>query len=123
ISQEPNEIVVQRFFGDCRAQYGNQTDVAAASGECGIITTMLNRITAEHPDIMVTVSIVAWPEYYQLSAQIGAGDAPDVVTMHESAIPDFQSRGLLEPMGEDLRAAGVGPESFTEAGLKGVSMD
>lgn len=123
ISQEPNEIVVQRFFGDCRAQYGNRTDVSAASGECGIITTLLNKFNADNPDIKVTVSIVAWPGYNQLSAQIGAGDAPDVVTMHESAIPDFQSRGLLEPLDEDLRAVGVEPAAFTEAGLKGVSMD
>jgi multiple sugar transport system substrate-binding protein len=122
VSQAPNEIVVQRFFGDCRAQYGNQVDVAAASGECGIITTLLNKFSADNRDIRVTVSIVAWPGYNQLSAQIGAGDAPDVVTMHESAIPDFQSRGLLESMGAELRAAGVDPATFTEASLKGVSM-
>jgi len=122
ISQAPNEIVVQRFFGDCRAQYGQQTEVSSASGECGIITSLLNKFSADNPDIRVTVSIVAWPGYNQLSAQMGAGDAPDVVTMHESAIPDFQSRGLLEPIGEELRAAGVNPATFTEAGLKGVSM-
>jgi multiple sugar transport system substrate-binding protein len=123
VSQEPNEIVVQRFFGDCRAQYGRVTDVSAAESECGIITALLNRFSADNPDIRVTVSIVPWPGYNQLSAQIGAGDAPDVVTMHESAIPDFQSRGLLEPMGDELRAAGVDPGRFTDASLKGVSMD
>jgi multiple sugar transport system substrate-binding protein len=123
MSQAPNEIVVQRFFGDCRAQYGRQTDVSAAESECGIITALLNRFSADNPDIRVTVSIVPWPGYNQLSAQIGAGDAPDVVTMHESAIPDFQSRGLIEPMGDELRDAGIDPSSFTEASLKGVSMD
>lgn len=123
VSQAPNEIVVQRFFGACRAQYGEQTDVAAAHGECGIITTLLNRFSVENPDIRVTVTTVAWPGYNQLSAQLAAGDAPDVVTMHESAISDYQSRHLLEPMGEGLRAAGVDPASFTEASLKGVTKD
>ena len=123
VSQAPNEIVVQRFFGACEAEYGHETDLAAAEGECGIITTLLNRFSADNPDIRVTVSIVPWPGYNQLSAQIGAGDAPDVVTMHESAIPDFQSRGLLEPMGDELRSAGVDSASFTEAGLRGVTHD
>lgn len=122
-SQAHNELVVQRFFGSCRAEYGQQDDVAAAEGECGIITTLLNRFAAENPDIRLTVSTVAWPGYNQLSAQLGAGDSPDVVTMHESAIPDFQSRGLLEPMGEGLRAAGVDPGRFTEASRKGVTKD
>lgn len=122
ISQAPNEIVVQRFFGTCNAQYGTDTNVAAAQTECGIITTLLNRFRAENPDIKVTVSTVAWPGYNQLSAQIATGDAPDVVTMHESAIPDFQSRHLLEPMGDGLREVGVDPADFTEASLKGVTL-
>lgn len=122
-SQAPNEIVVQRFFGACRAQYGNQTDVAAAESECGIMTTLLNKFSADNPDIRVRVNTVPWPGYNQLSAQLAAGDAPDVVTMHESAIADYQSRNLLEPMGEGLRAVGVDPASFTEASLKGVTKD
>ncbi|MGH8494971.1 MAG: ABC transporter substrate-binding protein [Gammaproteobacteria bacterium] len=123
VSQAPNEIVVQRFFGACDAEYGRALDVSAAEGECGIITTLLNRFSAENPDIRVTVSIVPWPGYNQLSAQLGADDAPDVVTMHESAIPDFQSRGLLEPMEDALRAVGVDPAEFTEASLKGVTKE
>ena len=122
VSQAPNEIVVQRFFGQCQAQYGNHTDLASAQTECGIITTLINKFAAENPDIRVRVSTVAWPGYNQLSAQLVTNDAPDVVTMHESAIPDFQSRELLEPMGEGLRKVGIDPSSFTEASLKGVSI-
>lgn len=123
VSQAPNEIVVQRFFGACRAEYGSQTDVSSAHGECGIITTLLNRFAAENPDIKLRVSNVPWPGYNQLSAQLGAGDAPDVVTMHESAISDFQSRGLLVPMGDGLRQVGVDPEDLTEVSLKGVTKE
>ncbi len=122
ISQAPNEIVVQRFFGQCQAQYGTNTDLAAAESECGIITTLLNKFAADNPDIRVRVSTVAWPGYNQLSAQLVTNDAPDVVTMHESAIPDFQSRDLLEPMGEGLQQAGVDISDFTEASSKGVSI-
>jgi multiple sugar transport system substrate-binding protein len=121
VRQAPNEIVVQRFFGTCRAEYGNRTDVEKAEGECGIMTTLINRFAAENPDVRVRVSPVAWPGYNQLSAQIATGDPPDLVTMHFSAIPDYQSRKLLEPMRDELRAAGVNPDDFTAASLVGVS--
>lgn len=123
VSQAPNEIVVQRFFGACSADYGDKTDVAAAQGECGIITTLINRFNAENPQTHVKVSTVAWPGYNQLSAQLAAGDAPDLVTMHDSAIADYQSRRLLQPMDDDLRAAGVDPAAFTAAGRTGVTKE
>jgi multiple sugar transport system substrate-binding protein len=117
---EGTEIVVQRFFGECGAVYGQTVDVRAAEGECGILTTLINRFEAENPDIRLKVNVVAWPGYPQLSAQIAAGDPPDIVIMHQSVISDYQGRGLLEPMDELLREAGIGPETFTEAGRAGV---
>ena len=70
------------------------------------MTTLFNRFAAENPDIRVTVSTVPWPGYNQLSAQLGAGDIPDVVTMHESAIPDYR---VARPARADGgRAGGVG---------------
>lgn len=122
VRQAPNEIVVQRFFGTCAAQYGDRTDVAAAEGECGIMTTLINKFSAANPDVKVRVSPVAWPGYNQLAAQLAAGDPPDLVTMHLSAIPDYQTRSLIEPLGKDLRAVGVDPQGFTPASLAGVSI-
>lgn len=121
VRQAPNEIVVQRFFGICRAEYGTRTDVEAADGECGIMTTLINKFSAENPDVRVRVSPVAWPGYNQLAAQFAAEDPPDLVTMHLSVIPDYQSRDLLEPIGDELRAVGVDPNGFTPASRKGVS--
>ncbi|WP_198683129.1 extracellular solute-binding protein [Peristeroidobacter agariperforans] len=122
VQQPPNEIVVQRFFGTCNAQYGTRTDVAAAEGECGIMTTLINKFSAENPDVRVRVSPVAWPGYNQLAAQLAAGDPPDLVTMHLSSIPDYQSRALIEPLGKDLRAVGVDPQGFTAASSAGVNI-
>ena len=114
------EITIQRFFGECGALYGRSTDVSAAEGECGIITTIINRFEAENPDLNVDTNVVAWPGYAQLTAQIAAGDPPDLVTMHQSVIPDYQRKGLLEPMDGILRQAGVRPQDFTAAAQRGV---
>ncbi len=120
---ERTEIVVQRFFGECGAVYGKSTDIAAADTECGILTTLINRFEAENPDVRLKVNVVAWPGYPQLSAQIAAGDPPDLVTMHQSVISDYQGRGLLEPMDGLLRQAGVDPAGFTAAARAGVVKD
>jgi len=62
------EIVVQRFFGECGAVYGQSIDVAKAETECGILTTTINRFEAENPDVRVKINVVAWPGYPQLAA-------------------------------------------------------
>lgn len=117
------EIVVQRFFGECGAVYGGSTDVAGADTECGILTTLINRFEAENPDIRVKVNVVAWPGYPQLAAQIAAGDPPDLVTMHQSVISDYSSRGLIEPVEPFLEQAKIDPASFTPAARAGVEKE
>lgn len=113
-------LVIQRFFGECGAVYGKRTDVEKAETECGILTTILNRFADENPDINVKVNVVAWPGYPQLAAQIAAGDPPDLVTMHQSVISDYQARGLLSPMDALLAEAQVDPASLTLAGRRGA---
>ena len=79
------------------------TDISKAEGECGIITTMIDRFNAENPDIHVDVNVVAWPGYPQLTAQVAARDPPDLVTMHEGVISDYALKGLVEPVDLYLR--------------------
>lgn len=113
-------LVIQRFFGECGAVYGDSIDVAKAESECGILTTILNRFAAENPDINVKVNVVAWPGYAQLAAQIAAGDPPDLVTMHQSVISDYQVRGLLTPLDGILAEARIDPAALTPAGQRGA---
>ena len=91
-------LYLQRFFGECGAEYGRSIDVSKAEGECGIITTLVDRFNAENPDIHIDVNVVAWPGYPQLTAQMAARDPPDLVTMHEGVISDYASKGLVEPV-------------------------
>jgi multiple sugar transport system substrate-binding protein len=117
------EITLQRFFGACDAQYGTSTDVASAEDECGIITTLINRFNATHPDIHVKVNIVSWPGYDPLSAELAAGAPPDIVVMHQSVISDYSQRHLIIPLENELRAVGVEPATFTHAAREGVTRD
>ena len=114
-------IELQRFFGACDADWGENTDVSAAVGECGIITSLVNAFEAANPDITVNVTTVEWPGYDQLNAQLASGAAPDVVSMHYSVISDYQTRGLLDPVEDLLAAEGVAPDSFTDASRAGVT--
>ena len=115
-------IYLQRFFGECTAEYGGKTDIAKAEGECGIITSMINRFNAQHPDVQIDVNVIAWPGYPQLTAQMAARDPPDLVTMHTGVISDYASKGLLEPVGPYLQAAGIDPSSFTDASKLAVTI-
>jgi multiple sugar transport system substrate-binding protein len=116
-------LYLQRFFGECGAQYGGSTDISRAEGECGMITTMIARFNAENPDIHVDVNVVAWPGYPQLTAQVAARDPPDLVTMHEGVISDYALKGLLEPVDDYLRMAGVSSGDFTDAARAGVTIN
>ena len=122
-SENGTSIYLQRFFGECTAQYGTTTDLSKVEGECGIITTMINKFNAENPGIRVSQNVVAWPGYPQLTAQVAARDPPDFVTMHTGVMPDYAAKGLIEPVEPYLKAAGIDPASFTDASRRAVTFN
>jgi multiple sugar transport system substrate-binding protein len=123
VAEAQTKIELQRFFGACDAEYGKVTDVSSAVGECGIITSLVNKFEADNPGIDVNVTTVEWPGYDQLNAQLASGAAPDVVSIHYSAISDYQARGLIEPVDDILAAQGIDPASFTDAARGGVTKE
>jgi multiple sugar transport system substrate-binding protein len=121
-SDDKTHIYLQRFFGECGAEFGTSTDVSTAEGECGIITSLINKFNAENPDVQVDVNVVAWPGYPQLTAQMSARDPPDLVTMHTGVMSDYAAKDLLEPVEPYLRQGGLSPSSFTEASRQAVTI-
>jgi multiple sugar transport system substrate-binding protein len=119
---ERTHVYLQRFFGECGAEYGSKTDVSKAEGECGIITTLTNAFNATDGKAVIDTNVIAWPGYPQLTAQMAAGDPPDLVSMHENVISDYASNGLLEPVEPYLKAAGLDAASFTRASQEGVTI-
>jgi multiple sugar transport system substrate-binding protein len=64
-AQDKTEITLARFFGACEADFGKSVDVRAARGECGVITTLVNKFNATNKDnIVVKPQIAEWGPYY-----------------------------------------------------------
>lgn len=121
-AQPKTEITLSRFFGSCEADYGKSTDVKAARGECGVITTLVNQFNATNKDnIVVKPQIVEWGPYYdQLTARIVARDVPTIAVMHESSLGDFVSRKLIEPVDDSFKATGIDTAEYSDHAKAGT---
>jgi multiple sugar transport system substrate-binding protein len=121
----PVEISFARFFGSCEADYGNLTDPAKATGECGIITALTNKFNAEHRgQIVVRTQVVEHASYYsQLGARIVGRDVPAVAILHSSALNDFVKRGLIAPLDDEFRQVGIDSADFTPQAETAVTID
>jgi multiple sugar transport system substrate-binding protein len=125
LAQDRTEITLARFFGSCEADFGSSTDVKSARGECGVITTLVNKFNATNKDgIVVKPQVVEWGPYYdQLTARMVARDVPTIAVMHESSLGDFVARKLVEPLDEGFKSVGIQTSDFTEHARKGTIID
>ena len=123
LAQAKTEISFARFFGACDADYGQSQDFAKARGECGVMTTLVNHFNATNTDnILVKPQIIEWGPYYTLlTARIAARDIPVIAVMHTSQIGDFIRARVVEPMEDDLKAAGIDINDFTPHAKAGVT--
>jgi multiple sugar transport system substrate-binding protein len=122
-AQAKTEITLSRFFGACDAEYGNVNDVSKASGECGIITTLVNQFNATNKeDIVVKPQIIEWGPYYtQIDARILSHDVPTISVMHEAVLGDYVKRNLVEQLDDGFKSVGVDTKDFTAHAHRGVT--
>ena len=114
-AQDATEITFMRFFGECTDEFGDNTDLANAYGECGIITTLANNFNATQDEVLVNTIVVDWPGVTELNANIAAGTAPDIMVLHGRRIPNYASRDLLTPLGDVLAGAGIDADDLTDS--------
>ena len=120
-AQDAVEITFMRFFNECTDEFGENTDLAAAYGECGIIQTLANAFNATQDEVQVKTVVVDWPGVTELNANLAAGTAPDIMVLHGNRIPNYASRGLLTPLGDLLAGAGIDADDLTDsARLRGM---
>ncbi|HEX2134891.1 MAG TPA: extracellular solute-binding protein [Microvirga sp.] len=122
LAQQKTEITLARFFGACDADYGSNTDLTKARGECGMITTLVNVFNATNKDnIVVKPQIIEWGPYYQqLTARLAARDVPNIAVMHTSQLGDFVR--LTEPLDDLFKTYGIDTADFTPHAKTGVTV-
>ena len=123
-AQESTELTLSRFFGACEEEFGDMTTLEDASGECGIVTVMINAFNAQSDAVQINVQGTEWGSYYdQLNAAFAGGNPPDIAVMHRTRLIDYVDRGLVQPIGDDLEAAGISLDDFAGPALDAVTVD
>lgn len=119
-------IELARFFGDCDDTTDGVTDVAQATTECEVIQILTNKFNAENTSGITVERLggAEWGTYYDaLNATFAGGDRPDVAVMHGSNLPDYASRDLLLPIGDQLSERGVDVNDWTPPARGAVTYD
>jgi multiple sugar transport system substrate-binding protein len=73
----------------------------------------------------VEATLLSWgnPYYTKLALAASSGRPPDVGVAHLSRLPLLAQAGLLEPIGDQFRAAGITEDKFTPAAWKKATVD
>ena len=78
----------------------------------------------EHPDIKVDIVVTDWDTYKsKITTAISTDNAPEVCTMLLTDVAPFASKGLLEPMDELGKTAGIDFSDIVEPALDITSVD
>jgi multiple sugar transport system substrate-binding protein len=86
-----------------------------SGGEGHIMSDLIARFNAEHPDIVIEEQLIEWAQYYnKLLTGLLSGEAPDIGIMHLAVLPDYASRGVLSPI------EGIIPQDFTDKFLDNI---
>jgi multiple sugar transport system substrate-binding protein len=123
-AQDATDLTLSRFFGACEEEFGSVTVLDEASGECGIVTVMINAFNDQSDAIQINVQGTEWGSYYdQLNAAFAGGNPPDIAVMHRTRLIDYVDRGLVLPIGEEMEAAGISLDDFAGPALDAVTVD
>lgn len=124
-AQEGTTITFYRFFGGCSDEYAGVTDLAQATGECGIIQVLTNNFNAENEfGITVETQNIDWFTYYdQLSSTFAGGNPPDIAVLHRLSLFDYASRDLVMALDEGFEQFGIDVNDFTPNALDAASYD
>lgn len=84
-------------------------------GDGPIMKKMMENFNKEHPNIKVSMTAIAWAEYYQkLPAAVSNGKGPDIGIMHEYSLATNAARQVLQPLDDVATALNMTKEDFSE---------
>ena len=103
------------FGGAAEAQTKISFWTLFGGGEGYIMSSLVEQFNKEHPDIVVEEQVIEWGQYYnKLMTGLLAGEAPNVGIMHLAVLPDYASRGVLNPIEDGV------PEGFADKYLPNI---
>jgi multiple sugar transport system substrate-binding protein len=82
-------------------------------GDGPIMKKMMEKFNSEHPNIKVSMTAIAWADYYQkLPAAVSNGKGPDIGIMHEYSLATNAARQVLQPLDDVATALKMTAEDF-----------
>lgn len=86
---------------------------------------LVNRFNAENTDgITVEVTEMDWATLYsKLVLDFKTGDAPDVVTLHQTNLAENVNLGVLQPIDDIYKQVGIDPSDFVDVVWKGTQVN
>lgn len=118
----PTPAIEEAGTGSTRIVFWN-----GLTGSDGVtLNGMTQAFVEANPDYSVYTESMVWDVLFQkLQAALVAGDAPDVVVMHISELPQFADFGALQPV-DFMMGTGdnqVDPADFSPITINGVTRD
>lgn len=93
-------------------------------GDGEFFDSMVKEFNASQNEIVMKTDTVKFDNYYtKLTAALAAKNAPDVVVMHQDRLSNFVPSGVLLPLNNYLKKAGVDMSSFEAAPLASTTID
>ena len=89
-------------------------------GDGPVMRKIVSRFNAAHPNIKVTMTAIAWAEYYQkVPAAVSNGKAPDIGIMHNSTLATNAARQVIQPLDDVAAALKLTEADFAPIAWKG----
>ena len=77
--------------------------------------TIVADYNRDNPRAPFKMQIIPWGTYYdKVTLGMAFGGAPDVFVMQVSRLPQYADAAALEPLGEFVKASGLGPNDFVK---------
>lgn len=89
------------------------------------LAALVKQFNAENKDgITVEQTELDWATLYsKLVLDFKTGNAPDVVTLHQTNLVENISKGILEPIDDLYKQVGIDPTDFVDTAWKGTQVD
>jgi len=110
--------------GGADAYAGPNVELAYWNGLTGgdgpVMRKLVTAFNAAHPNIKVTMTAIAWAEYYQkVPAAVSNGKAPDVGIMHADTLATNAARQVIQPLDDVAQALKLTESDFAPLAWKG----